>query len=129
MREKDWAGFFRKKHTHSMPAQPQRWRRSPAAVAAPSPRHFPSNLQCASKLHGLFSRPGRYHRRLRAEDGRGQSSAPNTPIERDRGNGTAQPHVEGGNRAPVFLHFWANDDALKLANGLRAALDKTARLR
>jgi hypothetical protein len=24
-----------------------------------------------------------------------------------------------------FLHFWA-DDALKLANGLRAALDKTA---
>jgi hypothetical protein len=26
-----------------------------------------------------------------------------------------------------FLHFWANDDAVKLANGLRAALDKTAR--
>ena len=25
-----------------------------------------------------------------------------------------------------FLHFWANDDALKLARGLRAALDKTA---
>jgi uncharacterized protein DUF1259/chromate transporter len=25
-----------------------------------------------------------------------------------------------------FVHFWANDDALKLANGLRAALDKTA---
>jgi len=25
-----------------------------------------------------------------------------------------------------FLHFWANDDALKLAEGLRAALDKTA---
>jgi Domain of Unknown Function (DUF1259) len=25
-----------------------------------------------------------------------------------------------------FMHFWANDDALKLANGLRAALDKTA---
>ena len=25
-----------------------------------------------------------------------------------------------------FLHFWANDDALKLAPGLRAALDKTA---
>jgi hypothetical protein len=23
-----------------------------------------------------------------------------------------------------FIHFWANDDALKLANGLRAALDK-----
>ena len=25
-----------------------------------------------------------------------------------------------------FLHFWANDDALKLAKGLRAALDRTA---
>jgi hypothetical protein len=25
-----------------------------------------------------------------------------------------------------FLHFWANDDALKLARGLRDALDKTA---
>jgi hypothetical protein len=25
-----------------------------------------------------------------------------------------------------FLHFWANDDALKLAKGLRSALDKTA---
>lgn len=23
-----------------------------------------------------------------------------------------------------FLHFWANDDALRLARGLRAALDK-----
>jgi hypothetical protein len=26
----------------------------------------------------------------------------------------------------IFLHFWANDDALKLAKGLRAAIDKTA---
>jgi hypothetical protein len=26
-----------------------------------------------------------------------------------------------------FMHFWANDDALKLARGLRSALDKTAR--
>jgi len=25
-----------------------------------------------------------------------------------------------------FMHFWANDDALKLARGIRAALDKTA---
>src|SRR6266436_7967836 len=28
-----------------------------------------------------------------------------------------------------FLHFWAVDDALKLAKGLRAALDKTASIR
>ena len=25
-----------------------------------------------------------------------------------------------------FMHFWANDDAIKLAHGLRAALDKMA---
>jgi hypothetical protein len=25
-----------------------------------------------------------------------------------------------------FMHFWANDDAIELAHGLRAALDKTA---
>jgi hypothetical protein len=24
------------------------------------------------------------------------------------------------------MHFWANDDAIKLAKGLRAALDRTA---
>ena len=24
-----------------------------------------------------------------------------------------------------FMHFWANDDAVKLAQGLKAALDKT----
>jgi hypothetical protein len=32
---------------------------------------------------------------------------------------TEQPRI-------IFIHFWANDDALKLARGLRAALDKTA---
>ena len=32
---------------------------------------------------------------------------------------TEQPRV-------FFMHFWANDDALKLARGLRAALEKTA---
>src|SRR5947209_19948058 len=26
----------------------------------------------------------------------------------------------------IFMHFWANDDAIKLAKGIRAALDKTA---
>jgi hypothetical protein len=32
---------------------------------------------------------------------------------------TEQPRI-------IFMHFWANDDALKLARGLREALDKTA---
>jgi hypothetical protein len=27
----------------------------------------------------------------------------------------------------LFMHFWANDDALKLAKGLRAGLDKVNR--
>ena len=29
-------------------------------------------------------------------------------------------------RRLFFVHFWANDDALKLAKGLNAALEKTA---
>lgn len=29
----------------------------------------------------------------------------------------------------LFMHFWANDDAVKLARGLRAALDRTASTR
>ncbi|MCC6778215.1 MAG: DUF1259 domain-containing protein [Hyphomicrobiales bacterium] len=29
----------------------------------------------------------------------------------------------------IFMHFWANDDAIKLARGLRAAIDKTASAR
>ena len=29
----------------------------------------------------------------------------------------------------IFMHFWANDDAMKLARGLRAALDKMANVK
>ena len=29
----------------------------------------------------------------------------------------------------IFMHFWANDDALKLARGLRAALDNMANVK
>src|SRR4029077_10398108 len=28
-----------------------------------------------------------------------------------------------------FMHFWANDDAIKLAKGLRGALDKMANIK
>ncbi len=35
-------------------------------------------------------------------------------------------HVLGEEPRLFFMHFWANDDAIKLAKGLRAALDKTA---
>jgi hypothetical protein len=36
-------------------------------------------------------------------------------------------HMIGEQPRLFFMHFWANDDALKLARGLKAALDKTAR--
>lgn len=35
-------------------------------------------------------------------------------------------HMIGEQPRLFFMHFWANDDAIKLAKGLRAALDKTA---
>ncbi|MGI8853993.1 MAG: DUF1259 domain-containing protein [Methyloceanibacter sp.] len=35
-------------------------------------------------------------------------------------------HMLEENPRLFFVHFWANDDAVKLAKGLRAALDKTA---
>ena len=34
-------------------------------------------------------------------------------------------HMLGEEPRLFFMHFWANDDAIKLARGLRAALDKT----
>ena len=34
-------------------------------------------------------------------------------------------HLLGETPRLYFMHFWANDDALKLARGLRAALDRT----
>jgi hypothetical protein len=38
-------------------------------------------------------------------------------------------HMLGEQPRLIFMHFWANDDALRLAKGLRAALDKTASAR
>ncbi|MFN2566958.1 MAG: DUF1259 domain-containing protein [Gemmatimonadaceae bacterium] len=35
-------------------------------------------------------------------------------------------HMLGEQPRLFFMHFWANDDVLKLARGLRAALDRTA---
>lgn len=35
-------------------------------------------------------------------------------------------HMVGEQPRLYFLHFWANDDAIKLAQGLRSAIDKTA---
>jgi Domain of Unknown Function (DUF1259) len=48
-----------------------------------------------------------------------------------RGNGVdvtaIHSHMLDEQPRLIFMHFWANDDAIKLAKGLRAALDKTAR--
>ena len=35
-------------------------------------------------------------------------------------------HMLGEQPRLFFIHFWANDDAIKLARGIRAALEKTA---
>lgn len=47
---------------------------------------------------------------------------------RTRGIEVTALHSHMLNEQPrlFFMHFWANDDAVKLAKGLRAALDKTA---
>jgi hypothetical protein len=34
-------------------------------------------------------------------------------------------HLIGETPRLYFMHFWANDDAVKLARGLRAALNET----
>ena len=54
----------------------------------------------------------------------------NPVIQALRQNGIAVTAVHSHmlNEAPrlFFMHFWANDEAMKLARGLRAALDKTS---
>jgi hypothetical protein len=54
----------------------------------------------------------------------------NPVIKALRGNGievtAIHSHMLTEQPRLIFLHFWANDDAAKLARGLRAALDKTA---
>ena len=46
---------------------------------------------------------------------------------RENGIAVSALHSHMLNESPrlFFMHFWANDDALKLARGVRAALDKT----
>lgn len=57
------------------------------------------------------------------------SSEVNPVIATLRANGISvtaiHSHMLDDSPHLFFMHFWANDDALKLARGLRAALDKT----
>ena len=57
------------------------------------------------------------------------ASEVNTVIRALRENGievtALHSHMLGEEPRLFFMHFWANDDAVKLARGLRAALDKT----
>jgi hypothetical protein len=54
----------------------------------------------------------------------------NSVIQALRSNGievtALHSHMLNEQPRMFFMHFWANDDALKLARGLRSALDKTA---
>ena len=53
----------------------------------------------------------------------------NPVIQALRGNGinvtALHSHMLDEQPKLFFMHFWANDDAVKLAKGLRAGLDKT----
>jgi Domain of Unknown Function (DUF1259) len=57
----------------------------------------------------------------------------NPVIQKLRSNGievtALHSHMLAEEPRLFFLHFWANDDAVKLAKGLRAALDETAQPR
>lgn len=57
----------------------------------------------------------------------GEEVVPVMKTLRDNGIETVALHSHALNDVPrlFYMHFWANDDALKLARGLRAALDKT----
>jgi hypothetical protein len=53
----------------------------------------------------------------------------NPVIQALRANGIAvtslHSHMLTEEPRLFFMHFWANDDAIKLARGLKAALDRT----
>jgi len=57
-----------------------------------------------------------------------QAEEVNPVIRAFRDNGidvtALHSHIMGTSPALYFVHFWANDDAAKLAKGIRAALDK-----
>ena len=71
-------------------------------------------------------RQGRDHRRFRAT-----AEEVNPVIRELQANGIEVTAVHGHMLTDqprlFFMHFWANDDAVKLAKGIRAALDRTAR--
>jgi hypothetical protein len=57
----------------------------------------------------------------------GSPSGPGTALRSHGINVTAlHSHMLTEQPRLFFIHFWANDDAIKLAEGVRAALDKTA---
>jgi hypothetical protein len=61
------------------------------------------------------------------------SSEVNPVIKTLRGNGieitALHGHMLDEEPRLFFMHFWANDDAIKLAKGLRAALDEMANVK
>ena len=110
------------------------WRRLPVQRAAPRSDHRERN-------EGAPARPWAWRTAINFQPTGGGKAAitgdfvligdeVNPVIRALRANGievtaihshmlTEQPRI-------IFMHFWANDDAVKLAKGLRAALDKTA---
>ena len=70
-------------------------------------------------------RQGSDHRRLRTPE-HGSESVMKTLRENGIAVTAVHSHMLTEEPRLFFMHFWANDDAVKLAKGLRAALDKTS---
>ena len=101
-------------------------RREPITENGMQMRPRPDGRGDRDQLPADRRRQGGDHRRFRAHRRRGQSGDQGA----SRANGievtALHSHMLTEQPRLFFMHFWANDDAVKLAVGLRAALDKTA---
>ena len=110
------------------------------SLAAARNRAAPALVKCTSLLR-RSARPGRMATGIGFQPTGGGKAAitgdfvltsdeVNRVIKALRANGVEvtalHSHMLDEQPRLFFMHFWANDDAIKLARGLRAALDKMA---
>ena len=99
-----------------------------SAYPAPTPSRWmgwPSPAQWEQRSRSTSSRPAAGKAAITG-DFVALSSELNPLITALRDNGievtAIHNHMVGDDPRTFFIHFWANDDAIKLANGLGAAL-------
>ena len=98
----------------------------PSPKAACSYASGPDGREHRDRLSADRRRQGGDHRRLRADRDRGQSGHQGAEARNGIEITAIHSHMLTEQPRLIFMHFWANDDAIKLARGLRAAIDKTA---